>query len=160
MTMLTSEEREHAVCVQKILQLCLEAIDTDDKTRFEGLREFLAPAVLITAPLLVQRGVTFWEMQGVDHVLDRFRTIFIDHQLTTLGDSKPLQNLLARGSIVTWENVIVGMALMAHGTEFVPRIGYRQRHTLEFSSGRVDRWIIEDDPSVLKDLVEFYSVVY
>ena len=159
MTMLTSEERENAAGVQKILELCLEAIDTDDKTKFEGLRNFLAPEVVITAPAWVQQGVTLWEMQGTEHVIHQFQKIFIDLQLITLGDSKPLRNLVARGSVVTWENLIAGMALMTRGIEFVPRVGYRQRHTLEFQSGRVYRWIIEDDPSVQNDLIEFYSVV-
>ena len=159
MTMLTSEERENAACVQKILELCLEAIDSDDKTKFDGLRNFLASKVVITAPALVQQGVTLWEMQSVEHVIHRFQKIFIDLQLITLENSKPLCNLVARGSVVTWENVIAGMALMAQGIEFVPRNGCRQRHTLEFQSGRVYRWIIEDDPSVLNDLIEFYSVV-
>jgi len=158
--MLTSEERDNAACVQNILQLCLEAIDTDDKSRFEGLRDFLAPHVLVTAPTLLQHGVALWEMDGVEDVIQRFGKIFIDLQLTTLGDSKPLRNLLARGSLVTWDNFIGGMALMSQGIEFVPRVGLRQRHTLEFQSGRVCRWIIEDDPSRIQDLVEFYSVVY
>ena len=162
MTMLTSEERENAACVQKILQLCLEAMDTDDKTTLEGLRDFLSPQVLVTAPALIQRGVTLWEMQGVQHVIHQFQKLLMDLQLITLGgDSKPplLRNLVARGSVVTWENEIAGLAFMTRGIEFVPRVGYRQRHTLEFQSGRVSRWIMEDDPSVLNDLIEFYSVV-
>ena len=137
--MLTSQEKENAHCAQTILHIFMESIDQDDKTLLERLRVFLAPNIVMSAPSLVGVGVTLWEMEGLEQVIHRFGRIFIDLQLTMLAGSKPMVYLLARNRRVMYNNKVMGLAIMTEGTEFVPRAGFVQRHTLEFQSGYVKR---------------------
>jgi hypothetical protein len=157
MTMLTSEEKENAHCMQKILHIITEAIDQDDKTILERLRTFLAQDVVLTAPALADMGINAWEMEGIEQVIHQFGRIFVDLQLTTLSGSKQMVNVLARGPRVMYHNKIAGLAIMIQGVEFVPKTAFAQRHTVDFRSGYVKRWTIADDPAVLGDLAELFA---
>jgi hypothetical protein len=159
MATLTSEEKENTRRVEHIMHICVEAMDQDDKTILGQLRTYLAPDIVITAPALARLGVFLWEMQGLEQVIHRFGRIFIDLQLTTLTGSKPMVHVMARNRRVKCHNTIGGLALMAEGMEFVPRVGFVQRHTLEFQFGYVKRWTIEDDPLVVKELANFFSTI-
>lgn len=85
MTMLTTEEKENSHCVRKIMAICAEAIDQNDKSILERSQNFLASDIVLR-PLLAsaKNGVTTWEMEGVEQIIQRFGRLFYRFAINNL----------------------------------------------------------------------------